>query len=235
VSLPRPAGSYLKVAHRGASALAPENSIAALEAALAAKVDMVELDVLALDGALRLAHSAAQVQPHSPMLEDALRLFAHQAPPRVWLDLDVKTPGQEEGILQAVAAHGLVERTLVTSFHPHVLLEAKRLEPGIATGLAYPNDRHGLSERRPFDAFVTPGLRVLRAALPTRIGRMLSDAGADAAMLHHALVTQKVVVRCGAAGARVFAWTIETREDLSRVLAAGVDGAIANDPNLFDE
>jgi glycerophosphoryl diester phosphodiesterase len=221
VSLPKPAGGYLKVAHRGASALAPENSLAALEAALAAKVDMVELDVLARDGPLRLAHSAAQVQPDSPTLEDALRLFARQAPPRVWLDLDVKTPGHEEGIMQAVAAHGLVERTLVTSFHPQVLREAKRLEPGIATGLAYPNDRHGL--------------RMLRAALPARIGRMLSEAGADAAMLHHALVTPKVVARCGAAGARVFAWTIETPDDLSRVLAAGVDGAIANDPSLFDE
>jgi glycerophosphoryl diester phosphodiesterase len=48
-------------------------------------------------------------------------------------------------------------------------------------------------------------------------------------------VTPKVVARCGAAGARVFAWTIETPDDLSRVLAAGVDGAIANDPTLFDE
>jgi glycerophosphoryl diester phosphodiesterase len=235
VSLPTPAGGYLKVAHRGASALAPENSLEALEAALAAQVDMVELDVLALDGALRLAHSAAQVQPDSPTLEDALRLFARRAQPRIWLDLDVKTPGHEEEIVQAVAAHGLVERTLVTSFHPQVLREAKRLEPGIATGLAYPNDRHGLSERRPFDAFVAPGLRILRAALPARIGRMLSAAGADAAMLHQALVTPKVVARCGAAGARVFAWTIETRDDLSRVLAAGADGAIANDPSLFDE
>jgi len=133
------------------------------------------------------------------------------------------------------AARGLLERTLVTSFHPQVLREARRLESGIATGLAYPNDRHGLSERRPFGAFVGPGLRVLRAALPARIGRMLAAAGADAAMLHHALVTPKVVARCRDAGAAVFAWTIETRDDLSRVLAAGADGAIANDPSLFDE
>jgi glycerophosphoryl diester phosphodiesterase len=235
VSLPKPAGGYLKVAHRGASALATENSLAAVEAALAAAVDIVELDVLAVDGGLRLAHSAAQLQPDSPALEDALELFARTAPPRVWLDLDVKTPGYEEGIMRAVCAHDLLERTLVTSFHPQVLREARRLEPRIATGLAYPNDRHGLSERRPFEAFVGPGLRVLRAALPARIGRMLAAAGADAAMLHHALVTPKVVARCRDAGAAVFAWTIETREDLSRVLAAGADGAIANDLSLFDE
>ena len=120
MSLPKPAGGYLKVAHRGASALAPENSLAALDAALAAEVDMIELDVLAVDGGLRLAHSAAQVQPDSPVLEEALRLFARQAPPRIWLDLDVKTPGDEEGIVWAVAPYGLLERTLVTSFHPQV-------------------------------------------------------------------------------------------------------------------
>jgi glycerophosphoryl diester phosphodiesterase len=233
--LPKPAGGYLKVAHRGASALAPENSLAAVEAALAAGVDIVELDVLAVDGGLRIAHSVAQIQPDSPALEDALELFGGTAHPRIWLDLDVKTPGHEEGIMRAVAAHDLLERTLVTSFYPQVLREAKRLEPGIATGLAYPNDRHGFSERRPFGAFVGPGLRVLRAVLPVRIGRMLAAAGADAAMLHHALVTPKVVARCRAAGAAVFAWTIETRDDLSRVLAAGADGAIANDPSLFDE
>ena len=55
MSLPKPPGGFWKVAHRGASALAPENSLAALEAALAAQVDIVELDVLAVEGALRLA------------------------------------------------------------------------------------------------------------------------------------------------------------------------------------
>jgi glycerophosphoryl diester phosphodiesterase len=48
-------------------------------------------------------------------------------------------------------------------------------------------------------------------------------------------VTPKVVTGCRTAGAAVFAWTIETRDDLERVLAAGADGAIANNPSLFDE
>ena len=235
MSLPKPAAGYLKVAHRGASALAPENSLTALEAALAAGVDMVELDVVWAGGSLRLAHSAAQLRPESPDLQEALGLFAGSAPERIWLDLDVKTPGHEQALTEAVATHGLVERTLLTSFHPRVLREARRLEPGLATGLAYPNDRHGLSERRPFGVFVGPSLRVLRAALPARIGRMLASGQAEAAMLHHALVTPNVVARCRAAGAQVFAWTIETSDDLRRVLAAGADGAIANDPSLFDD
>ncbi|HET6658227.1 MAG TPA: glycerophosphodiester phosphodiesterase [Gaiellaceae bacterium] len=228
-------GGYWKVAHRGASALAPENSIAALEAACATNVDMVELDVVVADGELRVAHSLPQLVEDSPRLDEALAVFAARARPEVVLDLDVKDPGCEGVLVDKMRAHGLVERTLVTSFHPRVLRSVGTLAPAVATGLAYPNDRYGLSERRPFELLVGPGLRVLGAALPARIGRMLASAGAQAAMLHHALVTPRLVARCRAAGAVVFAWTVETHDDLQRVLAAGADGVIANDPNLFDE
>lgn len=228
-------GGYWKVAHRGASALAPENSLAALEAACGTSVDMVELDVVVAEGELRVAHSLPQVVADSPRLDEALATFVARARPEVVLDLDVKDPGYEGVLLDRMRAYGLVERTVVTSFHPEVLRSVGRLEPTVATGLAYPNDRYGLSERRPFELLVSPGLRLLRAALPARIGGMLASAGAQAAMLHHALVTPRLVARCRAAGAAVFAWTVETRDDLRRVLAAGADGVIANDPSLFDE
>jgi glycerophosphoryl diester phosphodiesterase len=235
VSLPKPPGGYWKVAHRGASALAPANSLEALQAACDSRVDMIELDVLVSEGDLRVAHSPRELRPESPLLDEALGAFAAGARPEVLLDLDVKDPGCEEVLVDRMRAHGLVERTLITSFHPEVLRSVRKLEPSVARGLAYPNDRFGLSERRPFAPFVAPGLAVLRQQLPLRIARMLKSAGAEAAMLHHALVTPRLVARCHAAGAVVFAWTLETRDDFRRVLLAGADGAIANDPSLFDE
>jgi glycerophosphoryl diester phosphodiesterase len=235
VKLIRPAGAYWTVAHRGASALAPENSHAALEAALAAAVDFVELDVLFAGDGLRLAHSVTQLRPESPPLGEALALFAAQAPAAARLDLDVKTAGVERAVLDSLAEHDLVPRTLVSSFDRRVLRAVRELEPEATTGISYPNDSLGLSSRRAFAPLVGPGLAFLRQALPRRIGSMLSAAEADAAMLHHALVSPAVVARCHAAGAAVFAWTIETGEDLRRVVAAGADGVIANDPTLFDE
>jgi glycerophosphoryl diester phosphodiesterase len=236
VDLRRPAGRHWKVAHRGASALAPENSLAALEAALAASVDMIEIDVLvAGDGEARLAHSLSVVTAESPRLDDALARFSEAARPEVWLDLDVKSQGLEQILVDALRAHDLAARTLVTSFRQRILGEVGRLEPALPRGVAYPADRLGLSARRPFRSLVDPGLAALRVALPRRVSRMLAEAGAQAAMLQHALVSPAVVERCHAAGAAVFAWTVETAEDLDRVLAAGADGVIANDPNLFDE
>ena len=235
MTLRRPAGAYWRVAHRGASALAPENSLAALEAALEAGVDIVELDVLAVEDGLRLAHSAGQLRSDSPKLEEALVLFAESAPAATMLDLDVKTRGVEPRLVTALAGHGLVGRTLVTSFHGEILRAVRKFEPEIMTGIAYPNDGLGISGMRPFAPLVRPGLALLRQALPLRIGRMLAAAEADAAMLHHALVSAEVVARCHAVGAAVFAWTVESADDLRRVLGAEADGAIADDPSLFDE
>ena len=235
MSLPKPPRRYWRVAHRGASAIAPENSAAALEVALTSPVDMVELDVVADGERLRVAHSAAELSAESLDLSEALDAFARLARPEVWLDLDVKSAGFEADLLAALRDHGLLERTLVTSFHGEVLRAARQLEAGIAVGISYPNDRLRLSEKRALEPFVDPGLALLRIPLPLRVGRMISRVSADAAMLHHALVTPRVVERCHAAGAAVFAWTVETDEDLRRVLAAGADGAIADDPSLFDQ
>ena len=54
-------------------------------------------------------------------------------------------------------------------------------------------------------------------------------------MLHWALVSRSLVERCHARGAAVLAWTIEDEAALRRVLAAGVDGVIANDPRLVGD
>lgn len=233
MNLRRPAGDYWKVAHRGASALAPENSLAAIEAALAVGVDIVELDLVADGDELRLAHSLGQLHAGSPSLREALALFAERAPESTLLDLDVKTPGVERALVETLAASGLVARTLVTSFRGEILRSVRQLEPELVTGIAYPNDSLGLSGTWPFTFLVRPGLALLRRPLPFRIERMLDAAGADVAMLQHRVVSPGVVARCHEAGAAVFAWTVESEADLRRVLAAGVDGVVADDPNLF--
>jgi glycerophosphoryl diester phosphodiesterase len=58
IQLRRPEGRFARVGHRGASALAPENTLQALELAVELGCDMLEFDVLDLaDGTLVLAHS----------------------------------------------------------------------------------------------------------------------------------------------------------------------------------
>jgi glycerophosphoryl diester phosphodiesterase len=224
-------GRVLRIGHRGAPALAPANTLASIAAAIEHGVDLVEMDVIAEGGTLRLAHSVRERVPASPSLSDSLALVADRGAGVV---LDLKSPGIESGVVDALRRHGLVERSLVTSFHGRRLRLLKKLDPRLSTGLSYPLDRVGIAERPLFQPLIRAGLVGLRRTLPARIGRMLARARADAAVLHYALVTPLLVERCHARGAAVLAWTVEDEETLRLALAAGVDGVIANDPRLFD-
>jgi glycerophosphoryl diester phosphodiesterase len=223
-------GPPLRIGHRGAPALAPENTLPSIAAAIESGVDLVEMDVVTDGGVLRLAHSRAQLAPESPTLADALAFVAERD---VGVILDLKSHGIEAEIVDALRGRGLVERSLVASFHARSLRALKRIEPELATGLSYPFDRAGISARPRFQPLIRAGLAGLRGTLPARIARMLDRARADAALLHYALVSRRLVERCHARGAAVLAWTVLDEEELRRVLVAGVDGVIANDPRLL--
>ena len=58
ISLERRNGLPLRIGHRGAAALAPENTLQSFRTALAAGVDLIEFDLLQLrDGNVVVAHS----------------------------------------------------------------------------------------------------------------------------------------------------------------------------------
>lgn len=220
----------LRIGHRGAAALAPENTLASIEAAIKYEVDLVEIDVVAHADALRLAHSPAQVRDDSPTLDEALALVSRAD---TGVILDLKTRGIERSAAEALRERNLLDRAVVASSHPASLRAVKDLEPSLTTGLSYPFDRAGISERAAFQPLIRAGLSGLRRVLPARIGGMLARARADAAVLHYSLVSRKLVERCHGRDAAVLAWTIEDGAALESVLAAGVDGVIANDPRLL--
>jgi glycerophosphoryl diester phosphodiesterase len=224
----------LRIGHRGAPALAPENTIPSLAAALDHGVDLIEIDLVEREGSLWLAHSLEQMTPHTPPLEDALAFFSASAPEEVGLVLDLKSHGIEAEVIDALRRHQLLGRSLAASFHSGALRILKELEPGLLTGFSYPRDRVGIAGQPLLQPLIRVGLAGLGLALPARINRLLGRVGADAAMLHFWLVSALLVERCHARGVAVFAWTVEDEESLARVLAAGVDGVIVNDPRLFD-
>jgi glycerophosphoryl diester phosphodiesterase len=230
IDLGRRDGRMLRVGHRGAAALAPENTIASLALALELDCDLVEVDVLALNGALVLAHSPAEVPAQLATLDEAL---AFLAPGRIGIQLDLKARGAEQALVDAVRKRSLVERTVVSSFRAGSLRTLHALEPGLRLGLTYPEDRHGLSGRRVLAHLVGPTLRALRAALPRRIGWMLNAAEASAAMLNWQVVSRPVVERCHAAGVPVLAWTVDSPEQVRALDELRVDGVITDDPRIF--
>jgi glycerophosphoryl diester phosphodiesterase len=247
-------GRPLRVGHKGAAALEPENTLRSLARAVELGCDLVEFDVLDLrDGTVVLAHSddlrevshgaagggvrrltlaeLRTVAPELPTLDEALELLG--AGGGVGLQVDLKWHGLERRVVDAVRRHGLVERTVVSTFHVPSLRELAELEPALARGYTYPIDRRGLSRQRLGAAAAAGAALALRRALPLRVAGMLERARASALMLHHSVVSAAAVERAHARGASVFAWTVDDEATLGRVLAAGVDAVITNDPRIF--
>lgn len=233
LELRRGAAGYFRVGHRGAAAVAPENTIAALEAALALGIDVVELDVVETSGRLVVAHSLGERVDANPTLDQALAFLTESSAPRVGIDLDLKGLGFEAEVVASLRYHRLVERAVVSSFFARALRAVRRLEPSLPTGLSYPHDRYRVSERGMPGPIVRSALAGMRRVLPYRIAGMLRRAEANAAMVHHLVLSRALVARCHAAEAAVFAWTVNDPADLERTVATGVDGVISDDPRLF--
>ena len=231
MNLRRGDGRVLRVGHRGAAALAPENTLAALRAAVELGVDAVEFDVLAdVDDRLVLAHSHLELPHERATLDEALDYLAS---PRVAAHLDLKQRGLEARIADALRAHGLVDRSIVSSLDHAALRDLRRHEPRLLVGLSYPEDRYGVSRYRASGPLIAVGLAALRRTLPRVIARWLQRAGASAAVLHHALVTPAVVARCHEAGAAVWAWTVNDPATAARLEGYGLDAIITDDPRIF--
>ena len=246
-------GRPWRIGHRGAAALAPENTLPALARAVAEGVDVVEFDVLALvHGRLVLAHSddlrelshdkargrvgtsglaeLRELAPELPTLEEAL---AYLSGTGVGLHVDVKWVGYERALVAALQRHGVVARSLVSSFFARSLVEMGAAEPGLRRAFSYPLDRYGVSQRKPLAPAVLAALVAMRATLPRRIARLLDRAGATVATLHYLLATRAVIDRCHAHGAAVWAWTVDDPRTVERLAAAGVDGIVSNDPRVL--
>jgi glycerophosphoryl diester phosphodiesterase len=230
IDLHRRGGRPVLIGHRGAAALAPENTLESIRLALELGCDLVEVDVLELGGELVLAHSLGELPAARATLDDALALVVRTGG---GVQVDLKTPGAEAAVADALRRHDAVERALVSSFHPGSLRALRALAPELALGLTYPADRHGLSTRRPFSALVGPALAALRTALALRIARLLRRARANVAVLHYQVASPAVIARCHALDVPALAWTVLSAEELRRLDELGVDGVIVDDPGIF--
>lgn len=225
----RRSGRPLLIGHRGAAALARENTLAAIDAAAGAGVDGVELDVLPdRNGRLVLAHGP-EVPPDAPSLAEGLALVAELG---LLVQVDVKTRGVEEAAAAALSSAGLDERSFVSSFSLPSLARFAEVAPELPRALTYPEDRYGVSGSPLLQPLVGPGLAAMRWALPRRLPRWLRAAGATGATLNWGVVTPRVIEICHDLGVAVLVWTVNDAGLAETLFESGIDAIITDDPRI---
>lgn len=225
-----------RVGHKGADLIAPGNTAASFDAALAAGVDMIEFDVLPERGGagrLLLAHDYTVVEG-APALEEGLALFASAAYDGVELDVDLKLPGYEERVVDALRSFGLLQRAIVSTQYVSSLRVLRAVAgSSVRLGWSVPRVRRDYTSN---PVTLVPALAVLsayRAALPARAARALRSGACDALMAHWRLVTPRLVRAVSQAGGQLFVWTVDDLPSIARFADLGVTGVITNDPRLF--
>jgi len=227
-----------RVGHKGADLIAPGNTTESFDAALEAGVDMIEFDVLREEHGdeLILAHDyrdAASRSPHT--LEEALAHLASDAFGEVELDLDIKLPGYELRVLDALRDAGLLDRTLVSSQYRSSLELLRAAEPTVRLGWSVPKVTKDPFRSRGTALVALVAIQALRLVLPPRAARAIRARRCDALMVHWRLVTPRLVRHVRSAGGELYVWTVDELPLLRRLEALGVTGVITNDPRLFAE
>lgn len=219
------------IGHRGAAGEALENTLPSFERALAAGVDMIELDVqMTSDGVLlcfhdwtleRLAGFRTVVEESEAEAVTAVRLAPDGAripllrevlaalPESLALNIELKrkSASRVELSRRLLEAIGDRNRILVSSFDWKLLAELRKLAPALPLA--------PLERRRP--------LELLNA------GRAL---GAFSLHCHHSLVTRHFVERAAAEGFdRVLAYTVNDERLADRLLAEGLRGFFTDLPS----
>ena len=223
MNLHRGDGRPIVIGHRGAAAVAPENTPESFLAAVGAGAEVIELDI---SHDLLIGHSPEELPPDPLSLDAAIELLK---PHDVGLHLDVKFPGYEQEVVDAVRRHGVGERAYCSTA---LAVSARRLAGRIQVAIGYPRDRLGVSKLGWSRPLTDAGAAVLRAAIPARIPLLLRWARADVLSLHHTLCSRAAVATSHRLGAPVLAWTANDAASIRRLAAVGVDGIATDDPAL---
>ncbi len=241
--------------HRGARAMRPENTIPAFEYAIAAGVDVLELDMaVTRDNVIVVSHDpyleppvCSGPQPKAvireltlaevrqwdcgakqnpafpkqqpvpgtriPTLDEVFGLapkgkFAFNIETKIFADRPQLTPSPEEFarmVLEKIRKHKLEQRVILQSFDFRTLHAMKKLAPEIRLAALYSG---------PAKDFVA----------------IAREAGAGIVSPEYRLVTPEQVKAAHAAGLTVIPWTPNQPADWDRLIAAGVDAIITDDP-----
>ncbi len=216
------------VAHRGAPAYAPENTIQSFEKAWKLGADMIELDLRETDdGYLVCIHDStvdrtttgsgdvssftlkelkkldAGAGQEIPLLEDVLK-FARG---KLQVNIDLKIAGAERRIIDTITRLNMNQDVLISSFLHILLPEVREIDESIKVA-------------------------ILIEHVVENLASYAKDLGAYAVNPAKELTNAELVQNVHHFGIRVFPWTVNNELLMKNLFDIGVDGIITDHPDI---
>jgi len=239
---PRP----LILAHRGASAHAPENTLSAFELALTQEAHGVELDAkLSADGEVVVIHDATVDRTTDGKGRVSQLTLAALRELDAGSFFSEKFSGEKiptlEAVFEAIGDRALINVELTNYATPR---------DGLVDKVCDLVKRFGLEERILFSSFLPANLKRTRSLLPDTPRGLLALGGwmgwwarsfgfsfGDYQALHPHLdnSTPQQIARVHRLKRRMYVYTVNAEEDIRRLINWNVDGIITDDPLLAKE
>lgn len=236
-------GSWIRIAHRGASGSAPENTLAAFKKAIEIGVDAVELDLHgSADGEVVVIHDSSldRTTDHGGSVNQIPLATIKQADAGGWFApeftgepvptlaealacieeetiavLEIKDPLIAEAVVAKVRETQSLNLTVIISFHTSVLKTVRALEPRIPTGwLIGGHNNH---------------------AVPEQLCQQLGELGSSLLNVNHQLITAAFAYEVRRRGIALWCWTVDDIARMREMKALGVQGITSNYPERFAE
>ena len=229
----------LRIAHRGASAYAAENSLDAMRAAAELGADMVEIDIRAsADDVPLVIHDGSLKRTHgidgdvADLTMDELRRATAAGKPIIsfeeaaalcrelglglYLDIKRLTAESARAIFESLDRHHYVRHTVFGSFRPDYLAEIKAARPDARTAILF-----GAVDIDPVKLAQSINADFVHPCWENR------------AEQPHRLLTPEWIAAVRGANLGIVCWHEERPEEIAALMALGVDAICSDKPELL--
>jgi glycerophosphoryl diester phosphodiesterase len=229
----------LVIAHRGASAYAPENTLPAFELAARQGADMIELDVQrSADGVLVIFHddtterwdgrarlaSACTLAELRELDIGGVKIatlaetcaFARERGMR--MNVELKGAGFGAQVARMLRAERVEDLVLISSFEEAALIEFAAASPALPRAYLMGTETYN------------PAVRI-REGWPFRALRRTGSAAWHPS--HELPLLTWLIPRVRRAGFQVNVWTVDDVQWMRKLIELGVDGIITNTPDVL--
>lgn len=233
---------WIRIAHRGASRIAPENTLAAFKEAIEIGVDAVELDLQGTaDEQVVVIHDASldRTTDQSGQIKETSLETIKQADAGTWFDpkfagesvptlaealvsiadnaivlLEIKDVSITKSVVRIVQNMDMVEQSVIISFNSSAIQTVRSLEPRLPTGYII-----GSKEN----------------IEPIQLCQQLGLLGSSLLNVDHRLVTEDFIYEIRRRGITLWCWTVDDIDRMRELQELGIQGITSNRPEYFSQ